>query len=61
MEVDLKAPPGAAPASLVRGCVRMDHVRSRPICKHAGAVSYALAAESRDKAKQFPALPASRA
>eukprot|EP00969_Alexandrium_andersonii_P001867 82601-Alexandrium_andersonii.AAC.1 len=38
----------------------MGHVRRGPICKHAGAVLYALAAESHDKAKQFPALPASR-
>eukprot|EP00969_Alexandrium_andersonii_P165652 7320274-Alexandrium_andersonii.AAC.1 len=39
----------------------MDHVRRGPICKHAGAVLHALAAASRDKAKQFPALPAPRA
>eukprot|EP00969_Alexandrium_andersonii_P006471 281098-Alexandrium_andersonii.AAC.1 len=38
VEVALKAPPGAAPASLARGCARVDHVRSGPICKHAGAV-----------------------
>eukprot|EP00969_Alexandrium_andersonii_P116667 5157979-Alexandrium_andersonii.AAC.1 len=37
VEVDLKAPPGTAPASLARGCVCVDHVRRGPICKHAGA------------------------
>eukprot|EP00969_Alexandrium_andersonii_P191283 8449785-Alexandrium_andersonii.AAC.1 len=37
-EVDLKASPGAAPASVARGCGCVDHVRSGPICKHAGAV-----------------------
>eukprot|EP00969_Alexandrium_andersonii_P290218 12827740-Alexandrium_andersonii.AAC.1 len=61
VEVDLRATPGTAPASLVRGCGCMGHVRRGPICKHAGAVLYALAAESCDKAKQFPALPAPRA
>eukprot|EP00969_Alexandrium_andersonii_P072354 3192317-Alexandrium_andersonii.AAC.1 len=37
----------------------MDHVKHGPICKHAGAVLYALAAESRGKTKQFPALTGS--
>eukprot|EP00969_Alexandrium_andersonii_P163746 7237715-Alexandrium_andersonii.AAC.1 len=37
VEVDVKAPPGTALASLPRGCVCVDHVRRRPTCKHAGA------------------------
>eukprot|EP00969_Alexandrium_andersonii_P099342 4382146-Alexandrium_andersonii.AAC.1 len=51
VEVDLRATPGTAPASLVRGCGCMGHVRRGPICKHAGAVLHALAAESRVKTK----------
>eukprot|EP00969_Alexandrium_andersonii_P211899 9358700-Alexandrium_andersonii.AAC.1 len=53
VEVDLRASPGTAPAKLVHGCERMDHVKHGPICKHAGVVVYALAAESREKAKQL--------
>eukprot|EP00969_Alexandrium_andersonii_P098172 4333745-Alexandrium_andersonii.AAC.1 len=33
----------------------MDRVKHGPICKHAGAVLYALAAEQREKTEQFPA------
>eukprot|EP00969_Alexandrium_andersonii_P131098 5797455-Alexandrium_andersonii.AAC.1 len=59
VEVDLRASPGTAPAKLARGCGRMGHTKHGPICKHAGVVLHALAAESRVKTKQFPALTAS--
>eukprot|EP00969_Alexandrium_andersonii_P089507 3951439-Alexandrium_andersonii.AAC.1 len=58
-EVDLRASPGTAPAKLARGCGCMGHVKHGPICKHAGAVLYALAAGSCGKTKQFPALTVS--
>eukprot|EP00969_Alexandrium_andersonii_P358088 15450250-Alexandrium_andersonii.AAC.1 len=51
VEVDLRASPGTAPAELVRGCGCMGHAKHGPVCEHAGAVSYALAAEPREKAK----------
>eukprot|EP00969_Alexandrium_andersonii_P298078 13174586-Alexandrium_andersonii.AAC.1 len=37
----------------------MDHVKRGPICKHAGALLLALAAEQREKAEQSPAPSAS--
>eukprot|EP00969_Alexandrium_andersonii_P044945 1973018-Alexandrium_andersonii.AAC.1 len=37
----------------------MDHVEHGPVCKHAGAVSYALASGQREKTEQFPAQSAS--
>eukprot|EP00969_Alexandrium_andersonii_P140358 6209496-Alexandrium_andersonii.AAC.1 len=40
-------------------CECMDHVRRGPICKHAGAVLLALAAEQCEKAEQSPAPSAS--
>eukprot|EP00969_Alexandrium_andersonii_P046504 2040624-Alexandrium_andersonii.AAC.1 len=61
MEVDLKASRGTAPGVIVRNCECLGHVQKGPICKHAGTVLYALASESRGRAKQIPALPAARA
>eukprot|EP00969_Alexandrium_andersonii_P028780 1256913-Alexandrium_andersonii.AAC.1 len=61
VEVDLKASRGAAPGAIVRNCECMGHVQKGPICKHPGAVLYALASESRGRAKQILALPAARA
>eukprot|EP00969_Alexandrium_andersonii_P019388 846207-Alexandrium_andersonii.AAC.1 len=58
-EVDLRASPGTAPASVAQSYACVDHAKHGPICKHAGAVLLALAAEQRGKTEQFPAPSAS--
>eukprot|EP00969_Alexandrium_andersonii_P099256 4377647-Alexandrium_andersonii.AAC.1 len=37
VDVELRAPPGTAPADIIRYCGRMDHLKRGPICKYAGA------------------------
>eukprot|EP00969_Alexandrium_andersonii_P157984 6981792-Alexandrium_andersonii.AAC.1 len=43
VEVNLKAARWTAPGNIVKDCDCWDHVQRGPICKHAGAVLYALA------------------
>eukprot|EP00969_Alexandrium_andersonii_P038426 1683320-Alexandrium_andersonii.AAC.1 len=59
VEVELKATPGTVPARLVQSCECRDRVKNGPICKRAGAVLHALAAESREAPKQLTAQTAS--
>eukprot|EP00969_Alexandrium_andersonii_P346936 15338690-Alexandrium_andersonii.AAC.1 len=49
VDVELRSPPGAAPADIIRYCGCMDHLKRGPICKHAGAVLLTLATEQREE------------